>query len=917
MKKSLLFLLMSCFTIGLMAQSISGKVIDSNSGDPLIGASVVVVGTSTGTVTDFEGMFNLNVDKLPATLEVSYIGFQSSTLTVESGQTNLGEIKLSSGSLLDEVVVVGIADIAKDRKTPVAVSTLTSTDIIAKIGNQELPELLNETPSVYATKSGGGYGDSRINIRGFDQRNTAVMINGVPVNDMENGWVYWSNWAGLADVTSAMQVQRGLGSSKLAISSVGGTINVLTRTTDREKGGVVSVGIGNDGYLKTLASYSTGKMDNGFAVSALLSRTSGDGYVTGTSFEGYNYFLGVGYEKGNHNLQWTVTGAPQTHNQRTTSFFNMATLADYQERGEKYNFNHGTKDGDEFNWRKNFYHKPITSLNWDWKINDKSALSTVLYASVGRGGGTGDIGRLGGNYASSSKFRDANGEVMWDKIVASNSGVQTQFTDEFSYGNVVDPITGTFVVNDADLSADAIEGQTIARRNGVIRRASMNSHNWIGAISNFNHKLTNEITVDFGVDLRKYKGIHYRRVDDLLGADGYRDHDDVNNPFNVVTQEVDSDLGSLWNVFKSTDDDQKIDYYNEGLVNWAGVFTQIEYSKDALSAFVQAAASNQGYKRIDYFTYKNDDPNRETDYENILGGNIKGGANYNIDDNHNVFANVGFYSKQPLFDAIYLNYRNDLNENYENEKVLGMELGYGYRSGKLRANVNVYRTSWSDRFQTITAEVDVNNTPDNEDDDVEGTANISGITQVHTGLEVDASYKVSDMFNVVGMVSVGNWEYDGDASGDLFDDAQNKIGTGTLYLDGVKVGDAAQFTARLGVQVKPAKGLSIDASVRYADQLYAAISADDFDAPDHEGSLQLPSYYLADAGLSYFFPLKGKQSLSFRFNVNNLFNEKYIAESRTNIHAHDGDEVYDGINTRNKVFFGFGTTWNAGLRYNF
>jgi hypothetical protein len=61
---------------------------------------------------------------------------------------------------------------------------------------------MNRTPGVYATKQGGGYGDSRISLRGFDQRNTSFLINGQPVNDMENGWVYWSNWQGLTDVAS-------------------------------------------------------------------------------------------------------------------------------------------------------------------------------------------------------------------------------------------------------------------------------------------------------------------------------------------------------------------------------------------------------------------------------------------------------------------------------------------------------------------------------------------------------------------------------------------------------------------------------------------------------------------------------------------------------------------------------------------
>ncbi|MBS1572299.1 MAG: TonB-dependent receptor plug domain-containing protein, partial [Bacteroidetes bacterium] len=139
---------------------------------------------------------------------------------------------------IEQVVLTGVADIAKDRKTPVAVSTIKEAQIVEKLGNQEFPEILNTSPSVYATKGGGGYGEGKLNIRGFDQKNIAVMINGMPVNDMESGAVYWSNWAGLSDVTSAMQVQRGLGSSKLAIASVGGTVNIITRSSDKKEGGI-------------------------------------------------------------------------------------------------------------------------------------------------------------------------------------------------------------------------------------------------------------------------------------------------------------------------------------------------------------------------------------------------------------------------------------------------------------------------------------------------------------------------------------------------------------------------------------------------------------------------------------------------------------------------------------------------------
>ena len=92
---------------------------------------------------------------------------------------------------------------------PVVLSTISAKDIATKLSNQEFPEIMKSTPSIYATKQGGGFGDSRLMLRGFGSENIAVLINGIPVNGMENGSVYWSNWSGLADVTNSIQVQRG------------------------------------------------------------------------------------------------------------------------------------------------------------------------------------------------------------------------------------------------------------------------------------------------------------------------------------------------------------------------------------------------------------------------------------------------------------------------------------------------------------------------------------------------------------------------------------------------------------------------------------------------------------------------------------------------------------------------------------
>ncbi len=878
--------------------TITGNVVD-DLGSPLPGANVVVQGTTNGVSADFDGNFTIEVAEETGTLVISYIGF----ITKNVGFTATGDIGsislLPNAEELEGVVVTGIMDIAKDRETPVAASTITASVIQEKLGAQEFPEILRSTPSVYATKSGGGFGDGRVNVRGFDSPNIAIMINGIPVNDMENGRVFWSNWAGLSDVTTAMQVQRGLGSSKLAISSVGGTINIITKSTELSEGGALTVSAGNDGYLKTNVSYNTGRMDNGFAASVLLGRTSGDGYINGTEFEGYNYFIGLGYEPNEkHSFQFLITGAPQVHNQRTTSFFNMARLSDYIEHGAKYNFNDGTLNGEEFGWRKNFYHKPITSLNWDWSINEKSTLSTSVYASFGRGGGTGDIG-VGPSFgfASSSRYRNpANGQVDYDLLTRFNSGDAVTFYDGRDYQLTTND-SGEFI--------------TTSFGDGLVRRASINSHNWLGAISNLHTEVNENFSYDLGVDLRSYKGIHYRRVDNLLGADGYFDDDDINNPDHTVRANgiVESDFSSIVNVFKSIDKDEKIDYHNDGLVRWLGAFGQAEYKNEVISAFVQGGISQQGFKRIDYFNYLDSDPAQETDWENIIGGNFKGGLNINFDEANNIFVNGGYYLKQPNFDAIYLNFRNDLNPNHRNEKILGLEAGYGLNLNNFRIKLNVYRTSWKDRFIRVGLETE------NGD---EGFANISGVEQIHKGVEIETNYRASDFVQFKGMISLGDWEYAGDVSGVAFDDERNVLGDVTLFLDGVKVGDAAQFTSNIEMIVRPVENLKLSASWFTAAKLYAAISAEDFDTPGHQGSLRLPTYNLFDVGAYYKFKLGGSNAIALAVNVNNLFNTEYISESRTNIHGgSSGPDSYNGINTRNKAFFGFGRTWNVNLRYNF
>lgn len=232
-----------------VAQSaVTGKIVDET-GAPLIGASVTVPGTSQGVSTDVDGNFTLKTDAKE--IEISYVGYVPTKKPVTGPNARLGIIQMEPDAVALQDVIV-MQSVAVQRKTPVAVSTVNAEEISYKLGGQEFPEILKSTPGVYVTKDGGGFGDSKINMRGFQAANVAVMVNGVPVNDMEWGGVYWSNWAGLSDVTRSMQTQRGLGASKISSPSVGGSVNIVTNGIEAKQGGTFSFGVGNDGQGKPL-----------------------------------------------------------------------------------------------------------------------------------------------------------------------------------------------------------------------------------------------------------------------------------------------------------------------------------------------------------------------------------------------------------------------------------------------------------------------------------------------------------------------------------------------------------------------------------------------------------------------------------------------------------------------------------------
>jgi iron complex outermembrane receptor protein len=271
------------------SQKIQGIVFDQETKAPLWGASVSVKGSQKGNVTDSKGRFQLSISP-NSTIAVSFVGYEP--IEVASDQANKIGLK-KSNFLQDEVVVRATR---ADENSAMAYSNVSAAELGKSNLGQDMPILLNFTPSVVTTSdAGAGIGYTGIRIRGSDATRVNVTVNGIPINDSESQGTFWVNMPDFASSVNSVQIQRGVGTSTNGAGAFGGSVNMQTNTFESKAYGEAHASGGSFGTLKTTLKFGSGLLGGKFTLDGRLSRIVSDGFIDRASSNLLSAYFSAGY----------------------------------------------------------------------------------------------------------------------------------------------------------------------------------------------------------------------------------------------------------------------------------------------------------------------------------------------------------------------------------------------------------------------------------------------------------------------------------------------------------------------------------------------------------------------------------------------------------------------------------------------
>lgn len=805
----LLFFFTISFTFLAAGQTtkISGYVHAKGSNQAI--ANVTVAATSSTTFTDETGYFTLEIPGQPETtsLYFSKQGFNDLNWEVAIGkreQLSVGVVYLVAVD--DEPTGKGVIT-GEDR---IPIITLSGGEEESELGSQNISGILSASRDPFIAAAAYNLSSGGFDIRGY-RSESEVFFNGIPVNNLENGAVYWSVWGGLNDVTRNRESTIDLSPTAFTFSGLGGATAFDTRASKQRVQRRFSYLFSNRSYNhRLMGTWSTGMLSSGWAFSFSASkRWAKEGYVPGTFYNAYAYFASIDKKIGRrHLLNLTALGAPVRRGQQGAGTEEVNDLA-----GTKfYNPNWGYQSGEKRNARVINSHQPLFILRHDWDLGGNATLTTAAGYQTGRYGRT----RL--DWFNAPDPRADYYRKMPSYFALDNAEVAAEI--EQIYRNNPDLLQLQW---DGFYEANLTNGKSYNGEPGNWSQYAIGNERAdaekINVNTTYQNVISDHLTVNFGITYRNEKTHYFKEMDDLLGGDYFVNLDrfglDPDLPDDFARNDLDND-----NVIVREGDTYgwNYDINNTQTSTWL----QGQFSYRKVDFFLAGTASKTEFWRTGY--YRNgrfpDNSLGDSEKQDYTNFGSKGGVTFKINGRNYLYANAAALTRAPDARNAYASprKRDQVVPGLTDETVYATEGGYQLKSPNVKARLTFYYTQFKDglKLNRFFLPGDISNF---------GSYILTGLDRRHKGMELAAQVKVSPTLTVNGVVAAGQYVYTSRPNGSFVQDDDGVIrDRGTIYIKDFFVAGTPQTALSFGLDYRSPKYWSASITVNYFDGTYLDFS---------------------------------------------------------------------------------------------
>jgi hypothetical protein len=728
----------------------------------------------------------------------------------------------------------------------------------------------------------------RFRIRGYDADLFSTYMNGVPMENLDNGFTPYGLWGGLNDVLRNRDVVHGLKANPYSMGDIGGLTYLDTRASRQRKQTSVQYALSNRNYShRFMATHSTGLNKNGWAFTISGSRRwAEEGYADGSYYDGFSLFGAVDKKfNDRHLLSFVAIVTPTENGRQGASVQEMLDIT-----GDKfYNPYWGYQNGKKRNSSVAKTSQPVFVMTHDWKVNDKTSLITAASYIFGKRSVSGldwynatdprpDYYR----YLPSYQLDPAYGAQVLD---AMKNDVNLR---QINWDNIYNTNYGSYATIE---NANGIQGNNVSGlRSRYILEDRVINTNRFNINTVLNTSIASNIDFTAGASFQHQKNHYYKEVNDLLGGDFYVDLNQfAERDFASTPGANQNDLNNPNRILKVGD---KLGYNYDININRVAAWAQAVVKFRKIDFFVAAEHSYTNFYRtgnVKTGLFPNNSFGK-SEKQNFYNYTFKGGVTYKIDGRNYIFANGSYMTRAPFFENAYVapRTRDFLQDNLTSEKITSIEAGYALNAPKLKIRLTGFYTAFEDQMNVLTF----------YHDEFRNFVNyaISGIGKQHFGTEFGIDAKIYKGLSLNAGASVGRYYFNTRQDAIVtVDNSASRVSTDVIYSNNFRV-PTPQEAYTIGLDYRSPKFWFVNVNFNYFDQMYldfnplrrteSAVSGVDPKEPlwnDIIGQERLKTQNTLDAFAGYswlmnnkFTSMKNRTFLLFNVGVNNILNNQEI-----------------------------------------